>query len=186
MRQTASLFGSHRAPRAGARSILTLGVREIVVTGQKNQKCNKCEQVFPLTREYFGQTKQKSGRVTFRQVCRACIRANTARHYAEAPEKVIARVARRKLQDESAKGSCTPNDIAAIRRRLSDRCRYCNTALNGGGEIEHMTPISRSGSHWPQNLTLACFQCNKEKHGKTEAEYVKWRRERGLSVRTLR
>lgn len=151
----------------------------------QSQRCNKCGQVYPLTREYFGQTKQKSGRVTFRQVCRACMRANTARHYEESPEKVIARVARRKAQDATAAGSYSDHDIAGIRLALDDRCRYCGVPLNGGGEIEHMTPISRGGTHWPSNLTLACFQCNREKHGKTVDEYLEWRMQRGLQCRRV-
>lgn len=159
-----------------------MSVRMAAVT---TQKCNKCGQVFPITREFFGQTKQKSGRVTFRQVCRACMRANTARHYAEAPEKVISRVVRRKEQDAQAGGHWSEADIERIRKKLNDRCRYCNSPLNGAGEVEHLTPVSRGGSHWPLNLTLACFQCNKEKHGKNLEEYLAWRKERGLLIRRL-
>jgi 5-methylcytosine-specific restriction endonuclease McrA len=113
------------------------------------------------------------------------MRANTARHYAEAPEKVISRVIRRKEQDAQAAGHWSVADIDAIRKKLRDRCRYCNSPLNGGGEIEHLTPVSRGGSHWPQNLTLACFKCNKEKHGKTLEEYLFWRQDRGLPIRKL-
>lgn len=153
------------------------------MTTLPTQKCNKCDQIFPVTREFFGQTKQKSGRVTFRQVCRACMRANTARHYDEAPEKVIARVAHRKDQDARADGNYSDSDIARTRAELGDRCRYCDAPLNGGGEIEHLTPISRGGTHWPANITLACFQCNKEKHSKTLEEYLTWRKQRGLPTR---
>lgn len=155
------------------------------MTMPPTQKCNKCGQIFPVSREFFGQTKQKSGRVTFRQVCRACVRANTARHYAEAPEKVIARVARRKEQDARAEGEYSDSDIARIRAELGDRCRYCGAPLNRSGEVEHLTPISRGGTHWPTNITLACFQCNKEKHGKTVEEYFAWRKQRGLHIREL-
>ncbi|WP_373316977.1 HNH endonuclease [Chitinolyticbacter albus] len=149
------------------------------------QKCNKCGQVYPLSREYFGQTKQKSGRITFRQVCRSCMRANTARHYEKSPEKAIERASRRKIQEANAVGSYSGDDIAKIRSELGDCCFYCGVPLNGGGEIEHMTPISRGGTCWPSNLTLACFKCNKEKHGKTAQEYFDWRSQRRLDCRRV-
>lgn len=148
------------------------------------QQCSKCGEIYPLNREYFGQTKTR-GKVYFRKVCRSCMRANSARHYAEDPYKVIDRVAERKLQDNSADGYYTEEDIADIRNHLNDRCRYCDESLNGGGDIEHMTPISRGGTNWPDNITLSCYQCNKEKHGKTLEEYLAWRQERGLHCRKL-
>ena len=86
-----------------------------------SQKCNKCGQVYPITREFFGQTKQKSGRVTFRQVCRACMRANTARHYAEAPEKVVSRVERMTTMTVFSVQSIESVLGNLIRRRRSSR-----------------------------------------------------------------
>ena len=148
----------------------------------KNQSCTKCGEIYPLTRDNFGQTKQKSGNVTWRKVCRACMRKNTAKHYAKNPEKVIQRVAKRKQQDIKADGYFTENDISKIRKELVDKCRYCRKNLNGGGEVEHMTPISQGGSNRPSNITLACFQCNKEKHGKTLSQYIQWRKDRGLET----
>lgn len=71
---------------------------------EQTQRYSKCGSVYPLPRENFGQTSQKTRKVTFRRVCRASVQANTARHHAEASEKVLARVARRKEQDLEAEG----------------------------------------------------------------------------------
>lgn len=146
--------------------------------------CSKCGEIYPLTREFFGQTKTR-GKIYFRRVCRSCVRANSARHHEEDPSKVMDRVANRKWQENEAEGHYSEYDITVIRNKLNDRCRYCDTPLNDGGDIEHETPISREGTNWPDNITLACYQCNKEKHGKTLEEYFTWRKERGLYCRDI-
>ncbi|MFC6634614.1 HNH endonuclease [Microbulbifer taiwanensis] len=110
------------------------------------------------------------------------MRKNTAKHYESNPEKVMQRVAKRKAQDMKAEGHFTVRDLEIIRQELGDRCRYCQVVLNGGGEVEHLTPISQGGSNWPSNITWACFQCNKEKHGKNLEQYLQWRRDRNLPV----
>jgi 5-methylcytosine-specific restriction endonuclease McrA len=38
-------------------------------------------------------------------------------------------------------------------------------------QLEHRTPISRGGSHWPANLAPACGRCNTAKGELTEKEY---------------
>jgi len=149
------------------------------------QTCNKCGTEYFLTREFFGQTKQKSGKIDFRKVCRKCMAANTRRHYMESPEKVQARSARRKQLDEKAIGAHAESDLTLIRQALGNRCRYCGVQLGDGGEFDHITPIARGGSNWAENLTLACLKCNKEKRERTLDEYLQWRRERGLPIRQL-
>lgn len=99
------------------------------------QKCEKCGQVYPLTRANFGQTTQKSGNVNWRKVCRACMRKNTAEHYTKTPEKAAQRVAKRQAQASNAEGSYSTQDIERIRAELDDKCRYCKTPLKGSGRI---------------------------------------------------
>jgi 5-methylcytosine-specific restriction endonuclease McrA len=109
--------------------------------------------------------------------------ANTKRHYQNNPEKVFARVEKYKRQKEAAGGSYSEVDIARIRLVLGDSCRYCGEKLHGGGEVDHMTPISRGGDNSALNLTLACLRCNRDKHAKTAEEFLAWRRRLGLKVR---
>lgn len=78
-----------------------------------------------------------------------------------------------------AEGYFGDSDIVKIRK---EQCGYCGAALNGGGEIDHKTPVSRGGSNWPDNLILSCLSCNREKGNKTYVEYIEWCKERGLSV----
>jgi len=77
-----------------------------------------------------------------------------------------------------------PPDVNAIYERQDGRCYYCRTKLgfsrtpfdwNGERvqrfEIEHAQPVSRGGTDAPDNLRLACVECNRHKGMLTEAEF---------------
>lgn len=159
------------------------------MTDVPSKSCKDCGRTFPETREYFGQFKNKraSGAVVigFRNSCRECMAANTAQHTAANPEQHRARGERRALREVVAHASVDDVDIARVRSALNDRCRYCDAALNGAGEVDHLTPVRRGGSGSLGNITIACMPCNRAKLGKTLSEFLLWRAERGLSVREV-
>jgi hypothetical protein len=49
-----------------------------------------------------------------------------------------------------------------ILRRDPAVCRYCG-ANNVGLAVDHIVPVSRGGTHSPDNLGLACKPCNSGK-----------------------
>ena len=155
-----------------------------------NKTCKDCGITYPETRNFFGQykNKRKGDKVTigFRNSCRKCMAKNTARYDKENPRKAKERNKRRQYWSEKAKGKYTNKDISYIRSQLQDRCRFCGSSLSGGGEIEHLTPVSRGGTHNKSNLSLACHKCNKEKTNKTMDEYFEWRRERNLLIHRVK
>jgi 5-methylcytosine-specific restriction endonuclease McrA len=51
-------------------------------------------------------------------------------------------------------------------------CYYCDVPLFGVYHVDHMTPISRGGSNWPENLCIACPTCNISKGAKTAEEFM--------------
>lgn len=152
-----------------------------------SKSCKDCGRVLPETREYFGQFKNKraSGAVVigFRNSCRECMAAHTAQHTAANPEQHRARGQRRVERAEAAGAAFDAADVNTVRVTLRDRCRYCDSALNGDGEVDHLTPVRRGGSGVLSNITLACLPCNRAKLGKTLEEFLLWRRERGLPIR---
>lgn len=155
---------------------------------EKIKKCKDCGNEYPETREYFGQYKNKRGGVTkigYRNSCRKCMANRTAEHSSENPHLVRNRLDRRQELVENARGYYANSDINSIRRELVDECRFCSTPLNGGGEVEHLTPLSRGGTNYPHNLTLSCLNCNREKTNKTLKEYLEWRVERGMENRDI-
>lgn len=51
-----------------------------------------------------------------------------------------------------------------ILKRHSFTCQYCgNKAPNVQITIDHIIPVSKGGSHSVENLTVACFECNRGK-----------------------
>jgi len=140
------------------------------------KKCTKCGELKPETTEYFN--KLPSG--NYRGTCKACMRANTKRHYDNNPQRVMQRAAKYNRQKENAKGYCSEHDAMRLRKVQNDRCAYCGCELNGGGELDHKKPVSRGGSNWPENMAWACLTCSRDKHNKTAEEFLEWRKNRGF------
>lgn len=148
--------------------------------------CNLCSGTFPATQEFFSffTNRGKNGTTTgLRGTCKKCMAARTALHSKENPDLVAERAARRRKIEAAAEGTYSQDDVSAIRRMLNDECYYCGISLKGTGDIDHMTSLSRGGTNWPSNLTLACKTCNLDKHSKNAEEFFQWRRERNLPVR---
>ena len=62
---------------------------------------------------------------------------------------------------------------SAVFERDNFTCTYCGER-GGKLECDHVHPLSRGGSNEMDNLTTACFSCNRSKHAKTLSE---WRAE---------
>lgn len=49
------------------------------------------------------------------------------------------------------------------------RCPYCLEDLaDTGSSIDHIRPLSKGGTHEPNNLILCCKSCNSIKHNRTD------------------
>lgn len=78
--------------------------------------------------------------------------------------------------EESSYGTIKP-----MIQRLADRdgwtCKYCLRPLGWGHEsvtapvIDHVVPKSRGGSDKPENLVLACWDCNTAKGARTPEQW---------------
>jgi 5-methylcytosine-specific restriction endonuclease McrA len=90
----------------------------------------------------------------------------------------------RRQREASAGTGYSQSAVASIRKLLRDRCAYCGVPLSGDGVVDHVIPIRFGGAHSDDNITLACWKCNGDKHSKTPDEFLAWRRRAGLPVRT--
>jgi 5-methylcytosine-specific restriction endonuclease McrA len=66
----------------------------------------------------------------------------------------------------NAPGSFNANDIKRMYEHQNGKCVYCSIDLSGGYHIDHIWPISRGGTNYPENLQLLCPQCNLRKGAK--------------------
>ena len=140
--------------------------------------CTGCNRELPVTRVYFGNTESGN----FRGKCRQCMAAHTAAHKEANPSMAAKRRNLRKVRESNAGLKYSDQDIRFLREIQQDKCAYCMVLLNGLGDVDHMTPISKGGNNNFDNLALCCAKCNKEKHAKNLSEYLKWRLKVGLPV----
>jgi CRISPR/Cas system Type II protein with McrA/HNH and RuvC-like nuclease domain len=58
-------------------------------------------------------------------------------------------------------------------RSQDPRCLYCGRYLRSKGvTLDHVIPVSRGGTHDPDNLALACPLCNAAKRERTPLEWL--------------
>lgn len=70
-----------------------------------------------------------------------------------------------------AQGNYTPEDIQSIFAQQEGKCAYCKKQLTAY-HIDHVVPLSRGGTNWPDNLALACATCNCSKGAKLLSEWL--------------
>lgn len=70
--------------------------------------------------------------------------------------------------------TCESFTRAEIIKRDGRRCYLCGRTDLKDSEIhlDHLTPLSRGGSHTKKNVSVACARCNHSKGSKTVDEYL--------------
>lgn len=84
------------------------------------------------------------------------------------------RIARKKRRacERGAEGSFSILDIKSQLRVQGGCCLACSVSFRDVSyTIDHILPISRGGSNWPDNLQLLCQPCNDSKGAKTMDEW---------------
>lgn len=110
-------------------------------------------------------------------------RANPERHRTEVrewqkrnPEKRRAQRHLRKCRQRSAEGRFTGIDIKNILKHQRNKCAYyidCGQSFsNQQFQIDHIVPLARGGTNWPNNLQLLCASCNARKHDRDPIDYA--------------
>lgn len=72
--------------------------------------------------------------------------------------KMLVRVCHEMRRD--APGAFTPDDVKYCLTLQGWRCFYCLASLLDGYHVDHMRPLSRGGTHDPENIVCACARCN--------------------------
>lgn len=98
---------------------------------------------------------------------------NGRRYHKENPEKRKAASRRRRALKAGAEGSHTEHDLFCILVMQDAQCNGCGASLMDDRTEDHMTPLSRGGSDWPDNIQVLCLSCNDSKGRKTMEEWRK-------------
>lgn len=145
----------------------------------KEKTCTECGTTYPATSDNFGH--QPNG--SLRGSCRKCMNKTSKKWRVRNPDGQAEFNANRVAREARAGIGYSDADVRRIRRELGDRCAYCNESQNGKGVIDHIIPICHGGAHSSDNITLACWKCNGDKHSKTPEEFLEWRKRAGLPIR---
>lgn len=102
-----------------------------------------------------------------------------ARYRVENHDKVFANKRTRRARQVGAVGRFTADDVAALYTKQRGKCanRACRVSIASGYHVDHVNPLSRGGTNWPENLQLLCPPCNLRKQAKTPEQ---WAAENGL------
>jgi len=98
------------------------------------------------------------------------------KRYAEKyPEKIRHNTLNRIARKKAAPGKYTLADIEQLYENQCDLCAYCGIRLFGEYHVDHVIPLIKGGSNWPDNLLLTCAFCNHSKNAHTFEEWRAWR-----------
>lgn len=78
---------------------------------------------------------------------------------------------RRRARKRNAEGTHTAADIQTQYKRQKGKCYYCGKKTGDDYHIEHIVPLSRGGTNWPDNIVIACSACNLSKANKLPHEW---------------
>ena len=100
-------------------------------------------------------------------------RAEYDRCWREAhPESVAAHRRNRRARKCAAAGTHTAADIAAQRTRQRGKCFWCGKKVGRHYHVDHVVPLALGGSNGPENLVIACANCNLSKHAKHPMDWA--------------
>ena len=93
------------------------------------------------------------------------------------PEKHAERERNRRALKLSSGGKHTSADVVRIFEHQRGLCANCHTKLFKSGKrkfhVDHIVPLARGGSNWPDNLQCLCPTCNLSKGAKDPLEWAK-------------
>lgn len=71
----------------------------------------------------------------------------------------------------------TPQQLQSLYQE-SPHCHYCFVRLERNDIVfDHKIPLSKNGTHSIDNLCIACCDCNRLKHDRTEDEFINFLQE---------
>jgi 5-methylcytosine-specific restriction endonuclease McrA len=95
------------------------------------------------------------------------------------PDKARQFWRRKRAIRQGAPGYHTLADVERIRLAQKNCCAYCRRKLGKKFHVDHIQPLSRDGTDWPNNLQIVCGSCNSRKHAKDPIQFAQ---ELGLLV----
>lgn len=87
------------------------------------------------------------------------------------PDKVRLYARNRRARLAQAEGTHTADDIKLQYRAQNGKCWWCGAELNEIYHADHLIPLVRGGTNWPNNIVCSCAFCNTSKKDKLPHEW---------------
>jgi 5-methylcytosine-specific restriction endonuclease McrA len=78
----------------------------------------------------------------------------------------------RRARERNAGGVWTAEDIDRIGRAQKGKCASCGKRIKKHFHVDHIQPLAKGGTNWPNNLQLLCPPCNLSKNARDPIEYA--------------
>lgn len=82
----------------------------------------------------------------------------------------------RHARKKSAEGKYNFEDIQFLLANQKHKCASCLLSVKKVYHVDHIHPLSKGGTNWPDNLQILCPDCNLRKHAK---DPIVWANENG-------
>lgn len=101
------------------------------------------------------------------------LRYSRARYHANKEEYTTYKRHLRALRF-GAEGTHTAADVRAQYERQQRKCYYCgvDVDMNIDYDVDHVIPLRRGGSNWPDNIVVTCASCNSSKRNRLVSEWL--------------
>ena len=151
------------------------------------KKCPVCQQIKPLSEFYEKTIPPGSNMSPVSGLCKLCLLKRKQKYRAANNDEVNRRnrdwlkrnkkrrraiVERYRARKQNADGNFDESDIENLWHMQNGRCQYCCIKLKADYHVDHIIPLSRGGSNYPDNLQLLCTSCNCSKRDKTHEEFL--------------
>lgn len=132
---------------------------------RKNREWQQCQRLH--RREYMRRYYEKHGEK---------MRKRTLAWYHRNPGKHSVSVVKRRRKT----AECPLHEVAVINAWMKEvrskefaRCYWCGTKVRGSDiHFDHVTPLSKGGTHSIGNLCASCSECNLTKHARLVTDWV--------------
>jgi hypothetical protein len=81
------------------------------------------------------------------------------------------RKAHRRAREIAAEGFFTAKDVLIAYRSQRGKCWHCFKHVGINYHADHLIPLNRGGTNWPNNIVISCPRCNLSKGAKLTQEW---------------
>jgi 5-methylcytosine-specific restriction endonuclease McrA len=108
----------------------------------------------------------------YRAVHRELLAEKQRAYQAAHPDVWRAAFRNRRAREQGASGHHTAADVAGQRARQKGCCYWCGEKVGDKYHVDHVVPLALGGGNGPENLVIACPNCNLRKGARHPMEWA--------------